>query len=279
MPSPEEFGLPPDAFGDTDDGESGPLMFTPPTASYPVARRPAAPQARPVAPVRQPTALDEIEDKLALATYYRAVLSQPLFDDPSDPYAHRVQGEVSAFITTRMAELVGAGKPKPQETLTDAEVKVLKYIAQNLGGSEVQALKHLAQRVLSAPPASAPAPARAYAPPPPPAAAPAEADDEPPAEDKPRAPRIRARKAPAAPEVQKAEAPSPAARRARKAQAPALGRDPLQGAPTQPVTHAPAGEGAPQPIPMPRGPAMEHAMTQKAYEALNKPSLKEPGTP
>jgi hypothetical protein len=258
MPSPEEFGLPPDAFGDTDDGESGPLMFTPPTASYPVARRPAAPQARPVAPVRQPTAL---------------------FDDPSDPYAHRVQGEVSAFITTRMAELVGAGKPKPQETLTDAEVKVLKYIAQNLGGSEVQALKHLAQRVLSAPPASAPAPARAYAPPPPPAAAPAEADDEPPAEDKPRAPRIRARKAPAAPEVQKAEAPSPAARRARKAQAPALGRDPLQGAPTQPVTHAPAGEGAPQPIPMPRGPAMEHAMTQKAYEALNKPSLKEPGTP
>lgn len=80
------------------------------------------------------TPMDEIEYRLNLSTFYKAVLEQPLFGDDSGPFAATVEQEVRQFILGRLGDLLGTNKPKVEvrSQFTDTEAKALKLMAQRL---------------------------------------------------------------------------------------------------------------------------------------------------
>ena len=124
---------------------------------------PAPVGAAPTAYMPQPqTELELVRMRFKLASYYEALIAEPVFGDDvySDPYAAQVHAEVTEWASNRMAELAGV-RQNPEGFLDD-EVQLLKTLAQSLGPDGVKALVFLADRVLN-PPAPPPAPPAAPA--------------------------------------------------------------------------------------------------------------------
>lgn len=192
--------------------------------------------AAPVAVTPATSELDLVRQRFKLASYYEALIAEPIFGDDvlTDPYAAQVHAEVTAWASNRMAELAGI-RDNPEGFL-DEEVQLLKVLAQGLGPNGVQALLMLVERMLTPPAApvreAAAAPAVTQPPPAPPAA-PASPEGE--TEDeggsamtlavapqqaapaKPKQPRVRRARVPGAPAVQPgAQAAEPAAEAPRR---------------------------------------------------------------
>lgn len=246
--------------------------------------------------------LEQVRVRFKLASYYEALLEQPVFGDDiySDPYAAQVHSEVTEWATGRMAEL--AGVRNNPEGFTEEEVALLKSLAQALGSNGVKALVVLADRILTPPPAPpvnlTPTPAPAYmappaplpepeedegssamsfvTPPPPPAPVPAPPQVN---QSKPRGARVRRVAVPGKPAQSDPIPEAPAKRgpgRPRKIASDPLaaGKAAVAASASPEPANAPAGTPGPsvaptpQPLPMPRGLAMSMAMEQKAGEAL-----------
>jgi hypothetical protein len=201
----------------------------------PVTQRTPVSTRQPVQRTKPPSPLDEIEYRLGLARYYRALIEQPLFDE-ADQLSQVVQHEVSGFIMTRLGELLGTSQPKTPKSDTFSQ-------------EEVVALKSFAKRLLS--PSAAPqvvAPQVASPPPEPEPVVPSE-------------PKVRASRKPRSLDTATAKAQAPtntAIRRNRRSEA----ADP----PAAGSAEAPAG--AVLPIPMPRGQAMTMATATQASQAM-----------
>lgn len=85
--------------------------------------------------------LSDVELRLEEANCYRALLKQPMFQDPSS-LALKVQEEVRNFIKEKLRELVGI------KTTKDKELEVMSEFSTE----ETKALKMLASRVLNTAP-------------------------------------------------------------------------------------------------------------------------------
>lgn len=97
--------------------------------------------------------MSEVEKRLEMAQYYRMILNDTIFSDPSNvEIADRVEGEIREFVRGRMSLLVGVGEaPKKTEVVSPfspAEELALRTIAQP---DVVAALKALAAKVLKKP--------------------------------------------------------------------------------------------------------------------------------
>jgi hypothetical protein len=85
-------------------------------------------------PLQGGTDLGAIDSRLQLASYYRALLEQSLFDSVDD-FSSLVEKEVRDFIVSRLKALVGtAGQPKPVEVkqFSDQEAVALRTFAKAL---------------------------------------------------------------------------------------------------------------------------------------------------
>ncbi len=227
----------------------------------------------------------EMDARLEVISYYRVLLSQPLFETYSDA-AHRVEADIRRFVKRQLEVALGQrpvetapSKPVPvQLPFTKAEVEALKSLT-SLSADDVTALKMLSAKVLERSASTAKAPAPPPPPPQPPALRQVQADP--------------AARVQVAPSRQKAPArsfvptapPSPLQPRGR---VPGPGRG--NGAPPEPVVRRQFREvetvdgtgtrkmdvtkqvmpppEAPQPLPMPQGPYFEAAMGQLAANTL-----------
>lgn len=154
---PSEFGMSDEQMygvGNVSHAGSGPLIVPQPQPTKYQATR----------PIRQANPLDEIESRLTLAQYYRAVLNQPLFSQ-NDAFSARVQSEVTEFVMGRMSELVGAGKKPGPGEFSPEEVQALKALAQRLLAPEaVESASPGQTQPTPGPSISAPRPAPRIAP-------------------------------------------------------------------------------------------------------------------
>lgn len=219
-----------------------------------IARQAALRQAQLQAAARVANPFDEIDERLSLASYYRAVLEQPLFDEANE-FAELVEQEVRQFIMDRLGDLLGTSKPKPPVEVrlpfTPAEVNALRLFAQALLTKQPSIAK------AALPSAPAPEPQVAEDPPPPP-----------PQRVAPKAPRVRRARGPQAPEVAPAPPPPPPPA-PRRALAPRTQR-PARPAPVpEPEVEEPVEPEQPEapdikPVPMPRGEAYTQATAMNA---------------
>lgn len=268
------------------------------TAPTPVPVQPPAQlmqECRPAVPAPMPAAaqseLDLVRQRFKLASYYEALIAEPVFGDDvlTDPYAAQVHAEVTAWASNRMAELAGI-RDNPEGFL-DEEVQLLKALAQNLGSEGVRALLFLADRVLNPPAATPPAPPTQVTTPP---SAPTPTSAEEPEDDqsssamalsvapaqvapptqpqvapaKPKQPRVRRARVPGAPAVQPgAEAPAETPRRGRRTRSAdplEAGRAIVASQAQPPAPNAPTAQPsapAPGPVAMPTNllPPASHA--------------------
>lgn len=102
--------------------------------------------------VTQDSYMNEVEERLEIAAYYRSALSNPMFDNDTKA-ARIVQHEFSGFIRQRLGELLGLpGGAKKPETFTDAQIEVLKLLG-DLTPDHITALRMVASKLVGAPPA------------------------------------------------------------------------------------------------------------------------------
>jgi len=158
--------------------------------------------------VSQDSYMDDVDQRLEVASYYRTMLVNPLFDNDTKA-ARQVQFEISGFIREQLGRLLSIGEPsKKVELFTDLQLEVLRSLGE-LTLNHVTALKMIAGKVLG------------ETPPP------------------PEVPVLRATPAPAAPVMRQALAPQ----RRAPAPAPAPLQTLPQAAPTE--AQAPRGPGRP----------------------------------
>lgn len=69
--------------------------------------------------------LEEAERRIILATYYRQVLNDSMFDS-QDVFTQQVEREVRDFVKGRLEELLGMRKPTPTLGFSDEDIKILK---------------------------------------------------------------------------------------------------------------------------------------------------------
>lgn len=139
-----DFGLPPDADqGHTTDSAA---MFALASQGALVEQQirsrgaPRVPQPQQV--YQQPVcaqppanpALADIEHRLGLAGYYRALLEQPIFETDEED-AFLVEDEIRVFILGRLGELLGTARPAPaapQLPFTPQQLRALSLLADAL---------------------------------------------------------------------------------------------------------------------------------------------------
>jgi hypothetical protein len=266
---PEELGLPSEETSDPVDlsnimllaAEGAALAHsartqgaTPPpqaNASQVAAMRAAA--LRRAQAAREASPLDEIEHRLNLASYYRALLEQSLFEE-ADEFSAVVEQEVRNFIMSRLSELLGTNKPQPPVEVklpfTEQEVKALRVFANVLLTRQPHAV------------AQAPTPApvenpRPVDPPPPPPAQ--------------RAPKVRGAAGPRKPEVARVEQPQtgPRTRRAAAPRSAAPAQEPQEAPSAEPPARAapPPGPGE-SPLAMPRGAALTAVTAHQSAQTI-----------
>ena len=113
--------------------------------------------------VSQDAYMDEVEKRLEIASYYRTLLANPMFDNDTEA-AHLVQHEISGFIRERLGVLLSIGEPsKKVELFSDLQMEVLRSLGE-MTMSHVTALKMIAGKVLGESPAPPEAPAHRPAP-------------------------------------------------------------------------------------------------------------------
>lgn len=139
---PTEYGLPDESDGSDLDvnqlllsaqrGEAVINQFRA-QAAQTAQRQPPPRPGRPVASATQPvSARDLIKQRLRLASYYEAILEQPLFDN-QDQYSVAVETEIRQFIENRLAELLGTKRqPEQGASFSDVEIRALKALAVRL---------------------------------------------------------------------------------------------------------------------------------------------------
>jgi hypothetical protein len=168
---------------------------------------PAPPTAAEALGASEDAYMDEVEARLEVASYYRILLQNPMFDNGTKA-ANLVEYEVRGFIRERLGVLLSIGSaPKKETTFSDEQVEVLRTLG-DLTPNHVTALKMIASKVLG---------------------------DSGPVRE---APVHRPAQAPVAPTLR--QAPTPAPRRSPPAPAPAS--TPPQAAPTD---TSPRGPGRP----------------------------------
>lgn len=95
--------------------------------------------------------LAQIDARLKLASYFRALVEQPPFgeDTNSDPYAAQVQFELTQWVKARMKELVGV-KPKTSEaSLSQNNILLLNQMMEAIGPNGISALVVLVDKILT----------------------------------------------------------------------------------------------------------------------------------
>lgn len=95
--------------------------------------------------------MSEVEKRLEMAQYYRLLLNESLFENPSSPeVAIRVETEIRDFVRSRMSVLVGVGSEpqKAKQLMTEDEAKLLREIANP---EVVRVIKELASKLLKKP--------------------------------------------------------------------------------------------------------------------------------
>jgi hypothetical protein len=110
--------------------------------------------------------MSQVEERLEIATYYRAALSNPMFD--SDTRAARiVQHEMNGFIRERLGVLLSIGSaPKKEETFSTEQIAILRELG-NLTPTELAGFRMVLARfgvATSTTPVAAPAPKSAPTP-------------------------------------------------------------------------------------------------------------------
>ncbi len=114
--------------------------------------------------VSQDAYMDEVEKRLEIASYYRAALANPMFDNDTEA-ARTVQHEFSGFIRERLGVLLSIGEAKKTEsTFSDTQVEVLRLLG-DLTPNHVTALKMVASKLLGEGSPEAPVVRQASAPP------------------------------------------------------------------------------------------------------------------
>jgi hypothetical protein len=100
----------------------------------------------------QDSYMDEVEERLEIAAYYRSALSNPMFDNDTKA-ARIVQHEFSGFIRQRLGELLGLpGETKKAETFTEAQIEILRLLG-DLTPAHVTAIKMVVARLTGEAPA------------------------------------------------------------------------------------------------------------------------------
>lgn len=97
-------------------------------------------------------ALADVDLRLEIADYYRAILKHPFFDTTASAAKH-VDREIRTFIRERLEVLLGLRGPRQPNVAAqfdDGEVAVLKALA-GFDENDVRALKVLAAKVLKKP--------------------------------------------------------------------------------------------------------------------------------
>lgn len=100
----------------------------------------------------QDSYMDEVEERLEIAAYFRSALNNPLFDNDTKA-ARIVQHEISGFIRERLGVLLGLGEPKKPNGFSDDQTEILKSLG-DLSPAHVTALRMVASKLVGEPPAA-----------------------------------------------------------------------------------------------------------------------------
>lgn len=141
-------------------------VYAPPPQQYAAPQYPTPQAPRPQ--MRRSRRSSKVEQRLRMVQCFEELLSQPIFNDPGDPYASAVQDEISAFAQRRIDELFGEpGKSDASAPgFTPDEAAALKVLAQRMMAPDEEGAETDAAPAAPVAPAAPPKP-----PPPPPAPA------------------------------------------------------------------------------------------------------------
>ena len=82
-------------------------------------------------PNAKPSGLQEAEYRIELANAYKCLLHEPFFT-ASTKATQQAESEVRGFVQGRFEELLGMGKQKPTDLLSEDDVKILKNFVEHL---------------------------------------------------------------------------------------------------------------------------------------------------